>query len=81
MENYKTEYPEEFLKDFKTIDINSIKYDINKIRLTINYSFDEPIKYVSVLIEISLNDEEVGYYDCIFGLDGSIEDDYFSHNA
>lgn len=76
MENYINEEPDEFKELYKTLDINSLETKQCDIKLCINYEFSEGLKYVSSMLEISFAREVLGYYDCIFGLDGNIEDDY-----
>ncbi len=76
MENYINEEPNEFMELYKTLNINLLVTKQSTINLCINYEFDEPIKYVSSTLEIKFEGEELGYYDCIFGLDGSDMDDY-----
>lgn len=76
MENYKKEEPEEFVELFGDMDMNLVKINISKISLTINYRFDEIIKYVSAFIDIKYEEEELGMYESVYSLDGDDLDDY-----
>ncbi|MFL1676360.1 hypothetical protein ABEV00_00550 [Paenibacillus thiaminolyticus] len=76
MENYKQEEPDEFSEVFGNVDLNFVEINISKISLTINYRFDEPIKFVSAFIDVEYGGEELGVYESLFSLDGDDLDDY-----
>lgn len=76
IDNYRSDDFEEFENVFKNIDVKCLKIQICKIGLIVNYSFDEPVKYVLVESEIEYNEEDVGIYKSIFLTDGSDMDDY-----
>ncbi|CAH8713316.1 hypothetical protein M5W83_26635 [Paenibacillus thiaminolyticus] len=78
MENYKQEEPDEFSEVFGNVDMNFLETNISKISLTINYTFDEPIKFVSAFIDVEYEGEELGVYQCLFSLDGDDLDDYLT---
>lgn len=78
MENYKKEEPDEFSEVFSNVDMNFVKINISKISLTINYTFDEPVEFVSAFIDIEYEDKELGVYESLFTLDGDDLDDYLS---
>ncbi len=73
MENYAFEEPAEFKKIYKTLDINSLEAIQSTIRLCANNEIEESSMYVSSILEIRLNGEELGYYACVFGLDGALK--------
>ena len=76
MGNYKKEEPGEFAEIFSNIDMNLVETNISKISLTINYRFDEVIKYISAYIDIEYEGEEVATYESLFSLDGDDLGDY-----
>ncbi len=72
MENYVAEEPDRFKEIFKTLDINSLETKQSEIKMCSTNEVEEDIDYVSSMLEISLNGEILGYYACVFGLDGAL---------
>ncbi len=73
MESYVNEEPDKFKEIFKTLDVNSLETKQSEIKLCNDDEINEDIKYVSSMMEISFNGEILGYYACVFGLDGALK--------
>ncbi len=73
MENYVAEEPAKFKELYKTLDINSLETKQSTIKMCNNNEFNDDTKYISSMLEISMNGDILGYYACIFGLDGALK--------
>ncbi len=73
MESYVREEPDRFKESFKTLDINSLEIIQSTVKLCNSNELNEEQKYISSMLEIRLNREILGYYACIFGLDGALK--------
>ncbi len=70
IESFVEEEPDRFKEIYKTLDINSLEIKQSEIEICNNNEVNE---YVSSMLEISLNGEILGYYACVFGLDGALK--------
>ncbi len=73
LENYAEEEPDKFKEIFKTLDINSLETKQSEIKLCYKDEQSDEINYVSSMLEIQFNGEILGYYACVFGLDGALK--------
>ncbi len=73
MENYVEEEPDKFKAIYKTLDINSLETKQSTIKLCNTQEINQDMQYISSMLEVRFNGEVLGYYACVFGLDGALK--------
>ncbi|MDQ0112535.1 hypothetical protein [Paenibacillus harenae] len=72
------EEPAEVEEGFETLDLTSVVLSKKKIALVVNYSFDEPIRFVTTTMNVSLDKVVIAEYYFVLNLDGNGIDDSLS---
>jgi len=76
---WRIEEPEEYAEAFECEDItNCTELLREKIALVVNYSWDEPVRFVQTTLNVKVNNRKIAQYHLLQSLNGEDMDDGLS---